>query len=260
MALIFAFTALHFVGASICKIGQTDNPCTPLPPIFVKTYDANDADCSGQFQTDIWTDYMWNVCESSTIDEIGKVVKCTGSENTLSIEEYDSKYCLNSPSTTYTANKDECVSYRQNDGTLVKRKMTWEYSSGLTCPSGDVLVGVVKYSNTDTQCEQNRAGEWVEMIPRLDSCFNSTTPTTFTEISRSVSCSGSSATFSEYTDDLFCETNATTFDATSGECTQWTDPSDPTYTEYRRMYFGCGGSSAAFLTLFWTLVIAALQH
>lgn len=261
---MWTFFILGLVSAEICKKGRSDNRCTLLPTVTLTYYLHTSTDCSGASEfTDIWTDYTWGVCESKTTTEPARIVRCTGDEDTLRVEEYESDYCTDlSPSSTFTITKNECVNYRDTSGTLYKRTASWSYTGGLTCPSGDVNIGVKKYGVAG--CESNPSSEWVEIIPRLNQCFNSTTPNLGDDIRRSVECSGSSGTITEYTDtnDPFqnCTTQATSFDISNGACIEWTDPTDSARKEYRRMYFDCSTSFSATFAVFWVVLVAIYQY
>lgn len=272
MFFLFVF---HVAQTAICKRGQDNSLCTLPPSIFVNTYDDNSDDCSGETlrSPDIWVEEMWNLCESRQNEQIGRILRCTGDPEKIIIEEYSSTYCEGSPSSSTEITRGECNAYRQPDGTLVKRKLSWTYSeSDIVCPAGDLVVGVVKYSELDTTCTGDRSGDWIEMIPEADgTCFNTTTPRgiTGTNIQRSVTCdSDSSAVILEYLADeennpfLNCSSTASTFEITSGSCVQWRDPTDNLYSEYRRVYFSeCEGrNSAAFLAVFWIFATAFLQN
>jgi len=195
--------------------------------------------------------------------EPSRIVRCTGDEDTLRIEEYESDYCTDSsPSSTFTITKDECTNYRDRSGTLYKRTASWSYTGGLICPSGDVNIGVKKYGAAG--CESNPSSEWVEIIPRLGQCFNSTTPNLGANIRRSVECSGSTGTITEYTDtnDPFqnCTAQATSFEISNGDCIEWTDPTNSATKEYRRMYFDCSTNSSTAFVVFWVVLVAILQY
>jgi len=115
---------------------------------------------------------MWNTCESQGVDPLGRILKCTGDVNTITVEEYeDDLHCASSPTRTYTITRESCDNYfPPNNGQLVKRKLSWD-DYDVNCPKGTVM-GVVQYDDQDSTCTGSRVAYWAESIlePIMNDC------------------------------------------------------------------------------------------